>query len=62
METGTLRTDDALAPATVSAPVSAPARASAPASTAANKTFASIVKMAQPIIVKPSDNDVVVAG
>ena len=40
LETGTLLTDGADAPA----PVSAPTHASAPASTPAKKTFASIVK------------------
>ena len=56
METSTSPMDDALAPAPgfASAPVSGPARASVPAFTNANRTFASIVKTTQPIIVKPS--------
>ena len=60
LETGTLRMDDALAPAPISTPtpVFALARASVPASTDANKIFASIVKMTQPIIEEPSDDNV----
>ena len=42
------------------APALAPG--SAPASAAVKKTFASNVKTTQPIIVKPSDKDVVVAS
>ena len=64
LETSTSPMDDAPAPAPGSAPapISAPTPASAPAPTAVKKTFASIVKTTQPIIVKPSDNDVVVAS
>ena len=62
LETNTSPMDDALAPAPSSAPapVSAPACASVPAFTNAIKTFASIVKTTQLIIVKPSDSDFVV--
>ena len=56
LETGTSLTDGAIAPAPVAAPTSAPA------STAAKKSFASIVKTTQPIIVKPSDSDAAVAS
>ena len=64
LETSTLPMDDAIAPAPGSAPapVSAASPVTASASTAAKKTFASIVKTKQPTIVKPSDNDVVVAS
>ena len=64
LETGTSPIDDAHAPAPGSAPapVSAPTHASAPVSTDANKIFASIAKTTQQIIVKLSDNDVVIAS
>ena len=64
LETDTSRRDNALAPvpAFVPSPVYAPARASTPASTDANKTFASIVKTTQSIIVKLSDDDAAVAS
>ena len=58
LETGTSLTDGAIAPAPVAAPTSAPA----PVSTTAKKSFASIVKTTQPIIVKPSDSDAAVAS
>ena len=60
LEKSTSPLDDALAPAPDSAPapVSAPASTSAPAPMNASKTFASVVKNTQPIIVKPSDSDV----
>ena len=56
--------DDALAPVPGSAPASAsaPACASVPAFTYASKTFASIVKTTQPIIVKPSDSFAIVTS
>ena len=64
LKTSTLPIDDALAPTPGSAPapVSVPARASAPVFTNAIKTFASIVKTTQSIIVKHSDHDVIVTS
>ena len=56
LETGTSRMDSA----PVLVPVSGPTPASAPAFTAVKKTFTSLVKPVQPIIVKPSDNYVIV--
>ena len=56
LETGTSLMDGGIAPV----PVSSPTSDSAPASTAAKKSFASIVKTTQPIILKPSDSDAAV--
>ena len=58
LETSTLPMDEALAPT----PGSAPAPASVPVFTNASKTFASIVKITHPIIVKPCDSDVMVTS
>ena len=58
METDTSLTVGAIAPAPVSAPTSAPS----PVSITPKKSFASIVKMTQPIIVKPSDLDAAVGS
>ena len=53
LKTGNSLIDDAIFPAPVSAPTSAPA----PVSTVVKKSFSSIVKTTQPIIVEPSDSD-----
>ena len=58
LESGISLIEGAIAPAPVSAPTSAPASVS----TAAKKSFASIVKTTQHIIVKPSDSDAAVAS